>query len=316
MEKTFMSLDNNDLRKYREANYDYTGVRNLQNEQELVEYRSKSLHRIWLNDLNEGFDAHWHSSMEIVVPIEGTYEVTAGNVLYNVEPDEILFIPPRELHEIHAPSHGMRFIYILNISSITSLRSFAGIKPIMSSPTIMSPQTHPEVYDDVYNILVQIRSEYFSDSEFAELRILSLLLEMFIKIGEHRTHQNELFTNVRPSKQHDYVQRFNSALEYIDKNYTEDLSLDYLADQIGFSKYHFSRLFKQYTGYNFSDYLCFRRITAAEELLSDPNLSITEVAMGSGFASISTFNRIFKLKKGFTPSEYRKKHSGNIMSQP
>ena len=87
----------------------------------------------------------------------------------------------------------------------------------------------------------------------------------------------------------------------------EDISLDYLADQVGFSKFHFSRLFKEYTDYNFSDYLCIRRIKAAETLLEDPDYSITEVALNSGFASISTFNRIFKQKKGITPSEHRKR---------
>lgn len=59
----------------------------------------------------------------------------------------------------------------------------------------------------------------------------------------------------------------------------------------------------------FYDYLNFRRMRAAEELLSSPDYSITELALASGFPSISTFNRVFKAKHGCTPTEYRMKNS-------
>lgn len=96
-------------------------------------------------------------------------------------------------------------------------------------------------------------------------------------------------------------------MTYIDTHYTENLDLETVAKSVGFSKYHFSRLFKQYTNFTFGDYLCYRRIKAAEELLANPDLSITEVAIQAGFPSISTFNRLFKQHKNCTPSEYRSK---------
>lgn len=292
---------------YWQANMDFTGTRNVQNMHELVEFRVKSLHRIWMNDLKVPYESHWHSAMEIILPIENYYEVKVGETLYHLNPDEMLIIPPGEIHEILTPPEGIRFIYMMNITGISKLRSFSGIQPILSSPLYLTAETYPRIYDDIYNILLQIRSEYFNENEFAELSIQALLLNLFVKLGENRSREKDLFSTSRPGKQHEYVQRFNAALEYIDANYMEDISLEYLADQIGFSKFHFSRLFKQYTDYNFSDYLCIRRIKAAEELLEDPSYSVTEVALNSGFASISTFNRIFKQKKGITPSEYRKR---------
>lgn len=291
------------------ANQDYSGTRNMQDTQELIEFRSKSMHRIWLNDLNVSYSAHWHSAIEIILPLENYYDVIIKDTTYRVQPDEIMFIPPREVHSLEAPNSGARFVYLMNITSISKLRSFSGIQPLLAQPIHMTQESHPLIYNDIYNILVQIRSEYFNQTEFAELTIQALLLNMFVKIGENRTKESDLFASVKPSKQHDYVQRFNAALEYIDENYTEDISLEFLADRIGFSKFHFSRLFKQYTNYNFSDYLCNRRIRAAEELLSNPDSSITEVALESGFASISTFNRIFKQRKGMTPSEYKRHHA-------
>ncbi|MDE7275901.1 MAG: AraC family transcriptional regulator, partial [Lachnospiraceae bacterium] len=66
-----------------------------------------------------------------------------------------------------------------------------------------------------------------------------------------------------------------------------------------------SRLFKQFSGVSCYEYLTQKRINHAETLLIEPNISITEVAMRSGFGSLSTFNRIFKAAKHCTPSEYK-----------
>ncbi len=102
-------------------------------------------------------------------------------------------------------------------------------------------------------------------------------------------------------------------MEYIDIHYMEELNLEDIAESTGFSKYHFSRLFKQYTGFTFCDYLCHRRIKVAEELLARPDLSITEAALQAGFPSISTFNRLFKQYKNCTPSEYRSRNSRTLL---
>lgn len=294
---------------YYTKNSDYTGKRNVSGGHEMVEYHENTHHRIWLNELTESYEAHWHSALEIILPLENIYTVIAHGDTIVLQPGEILIVPPGEVHELNAPATGKRFIYIMNISPLTKLKGFARIASIMSHSLLVSEITHPNIYADVYDLLVQIRNEYFSNHEFAELTIQSLLLNLFVKLGENHSQQENVFTNTKPSKQKEYIQLFNDALEYIDNHYTEDISLDYIAGQTGFSKFHFSRLFKQYTGYNFSDYLCFRRIKEAEKKLENPDYSITDVAISSGFASISTFNRLFKQQKGCTPSEYRKQNS-------
>ena len=93
---------------------------------------------------------------------------------------------------------------------------------------------------------------------------------------------------------------------YISDHCTENISIDRLASLAGFSKFHFARLFKQFSGMSCYEYLTQQRIAHAERLLIQPNLSITEVAMHSGFNSLSTFNRIFKSAKNCTPSEYKR----------
>lgn len=291
------------------TNHDFTGKRNLENTKELVEFQNDSTMRIWYNEQDECFANHWHSALEIIMPVENYYDVVVNEEAFHITPGEILVIPPGEIHELIAPSEGKRFIFLFDITNITKLKGYSGIQSLLVQPLHITAETYPKIYDEIYQILIQMRNEYFNKNEYAELIIYSLLLNFLVKFGYNHINTNDLFPNVRLHKQKQYIQKFNNLMDYIDTHYTEDLNLDEIAATIGFSKYHFSRLFRQYTNFTFCDYLCYRRIKVAEELLASPDLSITEVALQSGFPSISTFNRLFKQQKNCTPSEYRSKFS-------
>lgn len=298
-----------DLRsEYYDANSDFPGLWELdENRREDVDFRNSSSIRIWYNDLTSNYATHWHNALEIIIPIDNYYDVEVEGISYHLRPDEILIIPPGKPHQLTAPSSGSRFIYLLDISCLEGLKGFAGIKSLLTAPLFVTKESYSHIYEDVYDLLARMRNEYFRKNEYAELTIYALLINLFVKFGYNHIQTQDLFPNVRSYKQKEYVKKFNDLLDYIDKHYTEELNLEEIADSSGFSKYHFSRLFKQYTGFTFCDYLCYRRIKAAELLLSRQDLSITEVALQSGFSSISTFNRIFKQQKKCTPSEYRSK---------
>ena len=73
----------------------------------------------------------------------------------------------------------------------------------------------------------------------------------------------------------------------------------------GFSKFHFTRLFKQFTNVSFYKFLNQKRIDHAASLLINPEVSVTEAALSAGYSSLSSFIRMFKIMKGCTPTEYR-----------
>lgn len=276
--------------------------------QELIQYSADSI-RIWFNDQPVNYNPHWHSALEIIVPMENWYDVIISEESFHIVPGDILIISPGELHTLIAPETGKRFIFLFDLSLFAKIRGFAGIQTILSRPLHLTRTTHPNIYDDIYQLLMQIKKEYFRKNEFAELTMYSLLLDMFVRLGTNHLAAVNPFPNMRVYKQKEYMDKFNTVIEYIDSHYMEELNIDDIAASVGFSKYHFSRLFKQYSNYTFCAYITRRRIKVAEEFLTQPDLSITEVALRSGFPSISTFNRVFKQIKGCTPSEYREKNT-------
>ncbi len=300
---------------FNSINSDFPGKRTIQpGSQELVSYRLSSAVRIWRNEQDADFDAHWHTALEIIVPVENWYDAVIDETTYHLMPGDILIIPSGELHSLKAPRTGMRYVFLLDISSVARLHGFASLQSMMDGPLYITRTTYPHIYDDIYRILLQIRNEYYGRNEFAELTIFSLLLNLFVKLGNDRVNCSSLFPSTRSYKQREYVSKFNDIMEYIDAHYMDNFTLEQAACATGFSKYHFSRLFKQYTGYSFCSYICRRRIKVAEDLLEQPDLSITEIAMQSGFPSISTFNRVFRQQKNCSPSEYRAKNSRAIVS--
>lgn len=96
---------------------------------------------------------------------------------------------------------------------------------------------------------------------------------------------------------------------YIDEHYDNpDISLNYLADKYEISPSYLSKTFKDFTTTNFVDYVIRVRMDAARSLLTNPSLSVNQVAEQVGYANVTSFMRSFKKINGMTPSEFRQMH--------
>ena len=96
-------------------------------------------------------------------------------------------------------------------------------------------------------------------------------------------------------------------VEYVAKNFKEEISLDKMAYDLGVSKYVLSRLFAKTFRCNFNGYVNGVRLNYAVTALENTHESITTICLESGFESQRTFNRVFKERYKMTPREYRNK---------
>jgi AraC family transcriptional regulator len=87
----------------------------------------------------------------------------------------------------------------------------------------------------------------------------------------------------------------------------EEFSLSHLAQEVGMSEFHFSRLFKKATGLSPSRFFIKRRLAKAQQLLLETDMSIIEIGMSVGYSSPSHFAQVFRQEIGMTPSEYRRR---------
>lgn len=143
--------------------------------------------------------------------------------------------------------------------------------------------------------------ELFDTDPFSELNALNNLDEIkdFFHIVCVQT--TEALAN-RQQRETAILQR---ALDYIEENYSNHISLDDVSTYVGYSSKYFSRYFKEQIGNTFVNYLNQLRIRRAKTLLNDKTITIKDIATAVGFESANTFIRVFKQFEGVPPGQYR-----------
>ncbi|MCR5672010.1 MAG: AraC family transcriptional regulator [Butyrivibrio sp.] len=293
---------------------------------EKVQHKINTNLRMFINRMHADFPPHWHTDIEIIWPKEAPYRVVCTNQTYDVEIDDILLICPAVLHEIFSPTPGARVYIQADFSGIISL------KEIEKAFRLMSPALHikkktcpPEIYEQVCNYLNKIMELYFGSTPsiyskddqldesviaytelapYEELQIYSILLEFIAFCGKNIN----LFRgsdNISSSGTYKNTISLSNVCAYISEHFTEDFTLESIANYAGFSKYHFERIFSDYTGMTFYQYLQQMRINYAQTLLSNPELSVTDISFQAGFSSCTAFTRAFKKSTGYPPSAFR-----------
>ena len=277
---------------------------------ETVVYKKIESFLLFDNKDFEAYPDHWHTPIEIIMPLENPYQISCRDSAssYILQEGDLLIINSGVIHSMPAMP-GERLIFQADFSLLHSMTDIASILSNIPSALLITSENAPTIHEQLKTLMLDICKEYFSDSILTSASIYSKLIKMLVLIGRECTINTAAF-DVTRSKQQEYTEKFIAVCNHIEEHCTEDLSLDDAAALAGFSKYHFTRLFKQFTGVSFYKYLNRKRIEHAEMLLVDPEISIAEVALQSGFSSLSTFIRMFKLIKDCTPTEFRNLYEG------
>lgn len=154
----------------------------------------------------------------------------------------------------------------------------------------------------VYGMLDSLSS--VKDGFYAVQQFLTILYELS-RCENARTLASSSYAKVTIE---DDSRRILKVKNFISKNYMDELRLPELASLAGMSSSAFSRFFKLHTGRNISEYIIDLRLGYAARMLVDTAKSISEIGFDCGFNNLSNFNRIFKKKKGCSPSEFRESY--------
>ncbi|MBQ6364294.1 MAG: helix-turn-helix transcriptional regulator [Lachnospiraceae bacterium] len=289
--------------KYRQPVRGYIG-RTVNDSVEEVDFVPGTHVRIWYNNQLDAYALHHHAAAEIVICMESTYNTIAANQLYQLNASDILIIPPLVPHRHLGGIKGTRFICLFDLSPLNAFEEFRALSSTMLDPIYLTRKSAPSLYLRVYESMMRVVDVYFSTQSTWEMAIFSELLNVFAGIGKDRLSESDNFSPAGSTHFQANYDKFSGLMLYLDEHYAEDISLEQAAELVGFSKFHFSRLFKEYAGTTFYDHLVRRRVRAAQELLST-SMSITEITFRTGWGSLTSFSRSFRKYTGMSPTEYR-----------
>jgi AraC-like DNA-binding protein len=277
------------------------------------QYESFDFNRISAFNMATGFkersyQVHWHSYGEILLVGPGKTNVYKVNRnTYNLSEGDFVLAWPMETHAIIDADREKSLVIQFSNTFMNSLLDMRRIMQFYRNLHVICRNSHPKLAANLQTLSYEMKDIFFSEEENRELRCCILLMRFILTLDEHRDEfASELSFGGRNSVTDDVMRRMLMVTDYIKNNLTaDDLSQTAMADKAGVSKDYFSRIFKNFTGMNYSKWLNMIRLEKATELLAESEKSLTEVAMLSGFRSIPSFNRVFHAEKGMAPGEYR-----------
>ena len=277
------------------------------------QYESFDFNSISAFNLSTGFKdrsyhMHWHSYGEILLVGPGKTNVYKVNQnTYNLAEGDFVLVWPMEMHAIIDADREKSLVIQFSNGFVNSLLDLQRIMHFYRNLHVICTNTHPELTKKLQDIAYRMKDCFFANGSDRELRCCMLLMEFMLTLDEHREEfVPEISADNRGKYTEDVMRRLIMVTDYIKNNLTsDDLSQGAMAEMAGISRDYFSRIFKNFTGMNYSKWLNTIRLEKATELLSQKDMTLTEVAMLSGFQSIPSFNRVFRDEKGMAPGEYR-----------
>ena len=266
-----------------------------------------------IENLPTKYDLHWHHYNEIIIcpshrVIKTPPAVRIDQTVYQLQPGDVLLIWSSEMHSVESNQDNSLLGIQFAPSLLSDLPEFASFSHLFRSYHLIhqNDEYMGEVAEFIQFKLLQIAEIHSGRDSFYGVEMLISLYELFMHFGNHLQKVllpkdiSDLQGNTKT------MDKINAACRYISENCDKDLTLDSVAETVGFSSCYFSRIFKQTIQRNFVEYLTLQRLKRAQSLLADSDNPITSIAMESGFKSISTFNRVFQKYKGCSPSEFKK----------
>lgn len=272
---------------------------------ETIKFSSKTKMNLFVHSVNY-VQNHWHESLEILFILKGNVNIVIDDTLYNLKQEDVIVINMNEIHTVSADGDNM--ILALQIPIDFIKYHYEDIENIKFCNSVFLENENKDIVDEIRHILAKTMWTYSKDEEDCELKMQALVLELIYILCRNFKENNSL-NNKNSNK---YSERLKRIIEFIDKNYKEDITLSSLAEREYLSSAYLSKFFSKYMGKNFHGYLSSIKLEHAVKDLIYTDLSITEVALNNGFSNEKTFFNLFKENYGQTPNSYRKKIKANL----
>lgn len=265
----------------------------IQNEKLLFTYSVSS-------QLNKEYYLHCHTFYELYYFVEGEADYLVENRGYHLAPDSLLLLSPNVLHGIKVTNTRpyKRFVVHFNPELLSVER-----RPfLLSAFPCMGKYSGNEVfYQNCEHY--RIRSFFQSLVECSQLKpeLSQKLLPIYL---EALLSQVTAMSYSKPAAAADYnsSEAITNIIAFLNTHLTEPLSLDRISEQFFISKHHLNKVFRKATGTTVYDYLLYKRIIYAQQLMINGH-NASEAAVKAGFSDYSSFYRAYTKFMGHSPTK-------------
>ena len=262
-------------------------------------YLQEDFRLFHINDRTDReFEWHYHDFHKIIVFVSGKVTYHIEGKAYQLKPQDILLVSQGAIHkpEIDPSIPYERYIFwIRDDLSFPELNTCFQKADDRSFNLIRLDSALQEKLKD---LLPEIEHS-LRDAQFGDSILSKALFTQFM------VYINRIFlksSTAPDQKSYSSDSQVEQLLKYINRNLSENLSIDHLAERFFFSKYHMMRKFKKETGYTIHNYIISKRLLHARSLIVQ-GTPVMKAAIQSGFQDYTAFVRAYKKQFGTVPTQ-------------
>ena len=239
------------------------------------------------NPSSQNFQLHFHANYEIFMFLEGDSKYVVEENTHALKPDDVIVIRKNQMHRIYhnSPARYSRIIINIHPDFFKTEDCEKYEEHFIYPENFIGNKIDAETVhkSGLYDAIMRLKK--YSDN-FTNIRtpiIRSTLVEILYLISNIKSYTKDEAPNPQ----------LQSIIQYINQNFTKDITLEALEKEFFISKYHLCRIFSKATGMTVHRYITNKRFTYASELVKKGK-NITEAASEAGFNNYSTFYRAYK----------------------
>lgn len=244
---------------------------------------------------------HIHDGVEIFLSLKGNINLTVDGVTYFLRQHDIVLCNSGEPRRASGIVPNITLRVFISEDFFHQETGVSGAYFHCNSSQ-MTEKERELAYGQLRRMLMRVMQANYGKEEFqqidlksAVLRMLSFLLKHFQVEQKKKTSAMDDCSDIRVTK----------IINYINKNYHNDISLHKTAEEEHLSVHYLSRLFKKRTGVGFMEYLGQVRLDSAVNHLLHTDWPVIKIALSNGFSNVGSFNKLFMKKYGISPAKYR-----------
>ena len=255
------------------------------------------------HDNDELVSAHWHQGLEAIHIIRGGGTFQVEDQHYMLSDNDSLLISPYQMHQGRTVDHSQGMVKIISVTFNNEVvgRIYPFADRFLFS--LSAPNANVEDRKNLDHLMIRIGSLYERQDTASAFLLNAALFQLLHLLYTRFTIGVRPPESIRSGRN---VTR--QILGYLANHHAENLTERTVAAYFGYSREHFSRLFRKTTGTTFKSYLTNLMLAEARTNMDRSNGPISGIAADAGFPSLTSFTRAFTREYGITPRQYRREH--------
>lgn len=252
---------------------------------------------------------HWHDCFEILYMLEGSARLQINENHFLVEKHDLIILNEGDIHSAYCvKGEDVRILVIKFMPEIIERSSAVLFESKYIIPFLRYRNGKifhlgdQKMHSSLKNLMMGIYEEFEKKDTGYEIYIKGYIFQMIADL----TRKGIISVYNPDIKENDIIIKIDTLLKYIESNYNTKIDLKTAAKMMNFSSSYFSRYFKSITGRTFKEYINFVKVSEAEKLIISTDMNISQAAYEAGFSNVSSFNRVFKNIRGYSPGNLKK----------